>query len=83
MRDVKVFTAGTLSSLCFPFAPRDNMGTMQNDNEEEFSPLIEHLMPKASVEEKIEAQGNLNAFLEVMDRICTRLVEEGKTPFED
>jgi predicted metalloprotease with PDZ domain len=48
-------------------------------NRETFSSFIEYLMTDAPLEKKREAQKNLDAFMDVMWRICTRLVAEGHT----
>jgi hypothetical protein len=49
----------------------------------EFSPLIERLMPEASIEEKEIAQANLDGFMAVMYRIYQRLEAEGRFPLPE
>ena len=54
-----------------------------HDEKPQFSHLIEHVMPDASMEEKGEAQVNLDGFMDVMYRIFKRLEAEGKFPLPE
>lgn len=56
---------------------------MPHDNPQQFSPVVEYLLPDATIEKKIEAQANLDAFMDVMYRIYLRFEEEGRFPLKE
>lgn len=50
------------------------------NNQKKFSPLVERLMPNATLEEKEIAERNVHNFLEVMYRIYERFEREERFP---
>lgn len=69
--------------LLFPCVLSNNGWMTQDDQKPTFSPMVERLLPDAPIEKKIEAQANLDAFMEVMYRIYLRFEEEGRFPLPE
>jgi hypothetical protein len=56
---------------------------LQENPQTTFSPMVEHFLPNAPIEEKNRAQVNLDAFMDSMYRIYLRLEADGRFPLPE